>query len=187
MSKIIAKAWLTLDGVFDGRYMNEWFNPYHTESRAQVIVDTVNESDGFIYGRKTYDMLAPYWSSLRNNEMGIAAHLNAAPKYVVTSSRSSLEWHNSTVISDDPVAALERLKAQHPRQLVIDGSATLVRSLRNTGLIDEYQLLLHPLVLGYGDRYFQGGDTEGLDLEETRTLEQGVLFMRYRPVRVDAP
>lgn len=185
MARIVAKAWLTLDGVFDGRTMEEWFNPYHTDARASEIVRTVSESDAFVYGRRTYEMLAPYWSSLENNEMGIAAKLNSAPKHVVTTTLREVQWHNSAIISHDVVKTLGELKVQYPEQILIDGSATLVRSLMNTGLIDEYRLLLHPIVLGDGERYFRGGPKAGLELVETQRLDGGVLLLRYRPDTLD--
>jgi len=181
MARIVAKAWLTLDCVFDGTKMEEWFTPYHTDARAKEIIRTVSESDAFLYGRNTYEMLAPYWSSLENNEMGIAAKLNSAPKYVVTTTLSKLEWQHSTIISDDVVQTIARLKTQYPNQILIDGSGTLVRSLMNTSLIDEYRLLLHPIVLGGGERYFRDGQKENLRLLTVEHLDAGVLLLRYVP------
>ena len=80
MRKVVAKAWMTLDGVFDAGTMDQWFNPFHSDERAASIKDTVLASDAMIYGRTTYEMLAPYWSSLHNNEFGIADKLNSVPK-----------------------------------------------------------------------------------------------------------
>lgn len=179
MARIVAKSWLTLDGIFDGTKMEEWFTPYHTDARANEIIRTVSESDAFVYGRRTYEMLAPYWSSLKNNEMGIAAKLNGAPKHVVTTTLHEVEWHNSRIISDDVVQSLSELKEQYPNQILIDGSATLVRSLINTGLIDEYRLLIHPIVLGNGERYFREGQKQGLELLGADRLGAGVLLVRY--------
>ena len=181
MARIVAKAWLTLDGVFDGTKMEEWFTPFHTDTRAKEIVRTVSESDAFLYGRNTYEMLAPYWSSLENNEMGIAAKLNSAPKHVVTTTLRDLNWQNSRIISHDVAESVGELKTRYPNQIVIDGSATLVRSLMKTGLIDEYRLLLHPIVLGSGKRYFREGTKEGLELLEVEQLDAGVLLLRYVP------
>ena len=72
MRKLVVSAWVTLDGVFDADTMEQWFNPYHSDDRAEYIKEGILACDAILFGRKTYEMLAPYWSSLRNNEMGIA-------------------------------------------------------------------------------------------------------------------
>ena len=85
MRKLIVSAWITLDGVFDADTMNEWFIPYDSVERQNYIREGVLAADLILLGRTTYEMLAPYWSSLKNNEMGIAAKLNSVPKAVVSS------------------------------------------------------------------------------------------------------
>jgi dihydrofolate reductase len=126
-------------------------------------------------------MLAPYWSSLKNDEMGIAAKLNSAPKHVVTTTLRELDWHFSSIIGDDVVHTIGELKTRYPKQILIDGSATLVRSLMNTGLIDEYRLLLHPIVLGGGEHYFREDPKESLELREVEQSDAGVVLLRYLP------
>ena len=182
MRKLIAKAWMTLDGVFDADNMDTWFDPYNSDARAAHIQETILGSDAFIYGRTTYQMLAPYWSTLENNEFGIADRLNEAPKYIVSSTLQDADWDNSTIISDNVVEAIANLKEQPGQDIMIDGSATLVQSLMDRDLLDEYQLVVHPVIMGSGKHYFKDGmDMTRLELIQTKPLDLGVIVMRYQP------
>lgn len=185
MRKLIVKEWITLDGIFDGDTMDKWFLPYHSDERSNYIRDTILASDAMIYGRSTYEMLAPYWSSLKNNEMGVADKLNSVAKYVVSTTLKKAEWNNSTIIKGNIVEEITRLKQQAGKQILIDGSATLVRSLMETDLIDEYQFLVHPVVMGSGKHFFKDGmPSTGLKLLETKTLSLGVNLLRYQPEKI---
>lgn len=181
MRKLIVKEWVTLDGVFDSDTMGQWFNPYHSDERAERISDTLLASDAIIYGRMTYEMLAPYWSSLKNNEMGIADKLNNVPKYVVSSTLKRAEWNNSTIIKENAVEEITGLKQEPGQQILIEGSATLVQSLMETDLIDEYRFLVHPIIMGNGKRFFKNESKVALKLVETRPISLGVVLLRYRP------
>src|SRR5690242_13666900 len=112
MKKLVASEWVTLDGVFDADTMGEWFNPYESDERAEHIKEWALTSDTFLLGHTTYEMLAPYWSSLQNNEMGIADRLNSAPKYVVSSTLQDARWNNSTIIKANVVEEVRKLKQQ---------------------------------------------------------------------------
>src|SRR5471030_2170256 len=98
-------------------------------------------------------MLAPYWSSLHNDEMGVARKLNSAPKYVVSASLEKADWNNTTIIGDNVVAEITRLKEQPGTEIQIEGSATLVQSLMEADLIDEYRFLVHPIIMGTGKSF----------------------------------
>jgi dihydrofolate reductase len=114
MRQLVVSEWVTLDGVFDADIMEQWFNPYHSDDRAEYIKETILASDAILLGRATYEMLAPYWSSLWNNEMGIADRLNSLPKYVVSSTLKKAEWNNSTIIKENVMEEITKLK-QRPR------------------------------------------------------------------------
>src|SRR5450432_643425 len=103
MRKLVVSAWVTLDGVFDADTMNQWFIPYDSEERQAYIRDGILASDAILFGRKTYEMLEPYWSALKNNEMGVADKLNSVPKFVVSSSLKKAAWNNSTIIKEKVV------------------------------------------------------------------------------------
>ena len=184
MRKLIVKEWITIDGIFDGDTMDEWFNPFQSDERIEYIQSMIQSSDAMIYGRKTYEMLAPYWSKFKNNEMGIAEKLNTVPKYVVSSSLKTADWNNSFIIPSNIVEEISRLKNQPGQQILIDGSATLVQSLMGTALIDEYQFLVHPIVVGKGKKFFREGmHTPDLKLVKTKTFPLGVMLVCYQPVK----
>jgi dihydrofolate reductase len=184
MRKIVVSVWITLDGVFDADTMDQWFYPYESEARGEYIKEGVLACGAFLLGRTTYEMLFPYWSSQKNNEMGVADKLNNGPKYVVSSTLKKAEWNNSTIIKDDVVAEITKLKQQPGREILIMGSATLVQSLMEAGLIDEYRFLVHPVIIGDGKHFFKDGmPTTKLKLIETKTLDLGVTLLRYQPAK----
>jgi dihydrofolate reductase len=180
MRKLVVSAWISLDGVFDADTMPQWYTPFDSEARQTYIREGILACDAILFGRTTYEMLAPYWSSLHENEMGVAAKLNSAPKYVVSSKLKKAGWNNTTIIGDDVVAEITRLKEQPGREIQIEGSATLVQSLMAADLIDEYRLLVHPIIAGKGKRFFKEGmTTNGLTLVKTQPLDKGVLVLYY--------
>jgi dihydrofolate reductase len=180
MRKLVVSAWITIDGIFDADLMGEWFNPFDSVSRQDYIRNGILDCDAIMFGRKTYEMLAPYWSAQKNNEMGVADKLNNAPKYVVSTTLEDAEWNNSAVISDNLVEEITKLKAQPGREIQIEGSATLIASLATTGLIDEYRLLVHPIIMGKGKNFFKDGmHTKGLALLKTELLDKGVIVLYY--------
>ncbi len=184
MRKLIVSAWMSLDGVFDADTMPEWFFPYDCVGRQEYIKEGVMGYDVLLLGRKTYEMLAAYWSPLKNNEAGVADKLNSAPKFVVSSSLQKAEWNDSTIIKENIVEEITRLKQEPGREIQIIGSATLVHSLADTGLIDGYRFLIHPIVAGNGRRFFKDGmRTNGMKLVKTQTLDLGVVALCYECIK----
>lgn len=169
-----------MDGVFDASLMGEWNAPYHSDSRAEYIREGIMSCGAMLYGRKTYEMLAPYWSALKNNEMGVADKLNTAPKYVVSSTLKKADWGDSTIIRENIAGEIKKLKGSTGGDILIQGSATLVKSLLEAGLVDELRLLVHPVIMGRGERFFQDGMHASLQLTETRTLDLGVIVLYYQ-------
>jgi dihydrofolate reductase len=181
MRQLVVSEWITLDGVFDAGSMAQWFMPYDSFSRQELIREGILSCSAILFGRKTYEMLAPYWSRMKNNEMGISDKLNSVPKYVVSTTLKKADWENTTIISENIVEAVTRLKQQAGDEIQIEGSAELVSHLQAAGLIDEYQLIVHPIIMGSGQRLFQEGkQPAGLRLIETRTLDNGVIALRYQ-------
>jgi dihydrofolate reductase len=182
MRKIIVSAWVTLDGVFDAGTMAQWFIPYDSPERQDYIRDGILSAGALLIGRTTYEMLAPYWSSLKNNEMGIADKLNSVAKFVVSSKLEKAEWNNSTIIKENIIEEITKLKQQPGNEIQIEGSATLVQSLMESRLVDEYRILVHPFIMGSGKRFFKEGmNTAGLKLISTQMLEKGVILLCYQP------
>lgn len=181
MRKLIVTERVTLDGVFDAASMGEWDFPYHSEARMAFIAKGIHDSDAYLLGRTTYEMLAPGWSALKNNEEGVADRLNSMAKYVVSSTLKEGAWNNSTILSGDPVEEVRQLKEQPGQNILVHGSAMLVQPLLRAGLVDELQLLVHPFVQGGGKRLFREGTRAELELIETQPMGKGVLALRYRP------
>ena len=180
MRKLVVSAWISLDGVFDADTMAQWYAPFDSEARQTYIREGILACDAILLGRTTYEMLAPYWSSLHNDEMGVAGKLNSAPKYVVSSKLEKADWNNTTIIGENVVAEITRLKEQPGREIQIEGSALLVQSLMAADLIDEYRLLVHPIIAGTGKRFFKEGMTTGaLTLIKTQPLDKGVVVLYY--------
>lgn len=182
MRKLVVSEWMTLDGVIDAGTMNQWFDPYQSDERAEYIQEGVMGSDIFLFGRITYEMLAQFWPHAKNNEMGIADKMNSMAKYVVSSEPLKVPWENTTRIQGNIVEAIARLKQPPGQDIRIAGSPTLVRSLIPTGLIDEYRLLVHPIIMERGKRLFREvGESSRLKLLRTETFSKGVVLLCYQP------
>ncbi|HVU98407.1 MAG TPA: dihydrofolate reductase family protein [Puia sp.] len=181
MRKLVASAWMTLDGVFDASLMPQWFFPFDSKSRQAAIRDSVMGSDVLLMGRVTYEMLMPYWSALADGEMdGVAGKLNHSPKYVVSAGLGSAAWAHTTIIREKVEETVSRLKEEGNGEIRIEGSGRLANSLMRAGLVDEVRLLVHPFVMGGGKRYFEEGlPGMGLRMERCEPLEHGVLRLVY--------
>lgn len=185
MRKLIVTEWITLDGVFDSddEYFQQWFLPYHSDERAQRIQENILGCGALLMGRKTYDFLAPYWSSLQNNEMGVADKMNNAPKIVVAGSAPKSDWNNTQkVIKDNAIEEIANLKQEPGDYILTPGSSELVYSLMDAGLVDEYRFLVHPIVMGQGKRFFDGSTPFAkLNLIKSEQLPLGVVALTYEP------
>ena len=184
MRKLIAFEWITIDGVFDAdpEYFEKWFHPYHSDERAEFISKTIEDSGALLLGGNTYRMLAPYWSGQETDEMGPASKLNSMPKYVVSSTLEAAQWNNTRKIIRENVAEeIAGLKQQSGGDILITGSGTLVRSVMETGLVDEFRLLVHPVVMGKGQQFFQNGlPFTKLNLMKSQPLPLGVIALFYK-------
>lgn len=183
MRQIIASEWVSLDGIFDSTTFGTWFNPYHSDSRAAYIQQTIDNCDTMLYGRNTYQMLYPYWSSLKNNEMGVADKLNNAPKYVVSTSLIEAPWGDTSIIDKDIINTIAQIKQQPGGNILIQGSGQLVNSLLEAGLIDELKLLIQPHIAGGGQRLLEKAIPSGFEVKSVEQLENGVVALSYKPVR----
>jgi dihydrofolate reductase len=184
MRRLVVSEWVTVDGVFDGDTMDKWFNPFQSGGRAAHITEVVGACGALVFGRTTYEMLGPFWSAQKTDELGPAAKLNSVAKYVVSSTLTKADWHNSTIIKDDVVAALTALKRQPGHDILILGSAALVQSLMAADVIDEYRFLVQPIAMGGGKRFFKDGmATPKLDLLGAKTFEKGVVELHYKTAR----
>lgn len=181
MRKLWVKAWITLDGVFDAATMDHWWQNTNSPERMQYIKEEYEQGDAYLLGRVTYDMLWPGWSQQTTGD-GPGPILNRMHKYVVSTTLTTAPWQESTIISGNVVEEIRKLKQQPGKDIILDGSGTLVQSLLGTGLIDEYRFLVQPFVMGWGRRFFPDGTppTE-MKLVESKMLSFGSLALVYQP------
>ena len=190
--QVTLTTFLSLDGVMQGPggpaedpsggfRLGGWMVPYADEAMGEFVTDWFEAADAFLLGRTTYEIMAAYWP-LVTGEDEVARKLNSLPKYVVSKTLDEVTWNNSTLIKGDPVKEVIRLKGEAGRELQIHGSANLAQTLIKHGLIDEYRLWFHPLVLGSGKRLFPAESAPiALRLIETRTTSTGVVIHVYQP------
>jgi len=184
-------TFLSLDGVMQGPggpaedpsggfKQGGWMVPYADEAMDRFVTDWFAAADAFLLGRTTYEIMAGYWPQVTDDE--VARKLNGLPKYVVSRTLDKVMWNNSTQIKDDPVEEVIRLKGEAGQELQVHGSGKLAQTLIRHGLIDEYRLWFHPVVLGRGKRLFAEGQPPiALKLIETKTTGTGVVIHVYQP------
>src|SRR6266568_3006568 len=184
MRKLVVSEWITLDGVFDADTMDTWWLPYDSVERQEYIQEGIEDCDVMLYGHTTYEMLAPYWSAQKTDEHGPAAKLNSVRKYVVSSSLKQAEWQSTTILKGNIREEVAKLKEQPGGDILITGSATLVQSLMETDLIDEYRFLVQPIIMGSGKRFFKDEmHMTKLKLVSTKTYPLGVMGLTYQKTK----
>ena len=131
--------------------------PYLDDELGKLVEDWMAAADAFLMGRRTYELVAGLWALITDPADVLAAKLNGMPKYVVSTTLGRLDWNNSTLLEGDVFDAVAQLTRRPGNELQVHGSAALVRALMERELIDEYRVLIHPVVLGSGKRLFAGG------------------------------
>jgi dihydrofolate reductase len=182
MRKIVAGEFVSLDGVVESPA--SWHFPYFNDEMGEAVGASMAEADAMLLGRVTYQEFASYWPGIDPADEPFAAYMNDTPKYVVSTTLQEAEWQNSTLIGENVVEEISRLKQQPGKNIAITGSGTLVESLLQADLLDELGLMVHPIVLGSGKRLFGGGGgPKGLELVDSKTFSTGVVYLTYRPAR----
>jgi dihydrofolate reductase len=189
MSKVVVLENVTLDGVMqapgrpdedtrDGFEHGGWAAPY--QAMGSLMAEGAPQTEALLFGRRTYEDFASFWPTQGDNPYNEV--LTGTPKYVAsTTMREPLPWENSTLLKGDAGDEVARLKEGTGGDLLIMGSGQLVQSLMRRNLLDEFTLLIHPLVLGTGRRLFpDGGAPATLRLTESRTTPTGVVIGFYR-------
>jgi dihydrofolate reductase len=192
MRKIVVMEWITLDGVVqapghpdedrDGGFEHGgWHLHYFDDTSREWVVEGYAEAGGFLFGRRTYENLAAYWPHASEEEQVIAEPLNTKPKYVASRTLlGPLEWQNSTVLTGDVAQAVLALKQEDGRDLHVIGSPQLARTLAEHDLVDEYRLMIDPLIMGGGKRLFGDGTApKPLRLVESRVTSTGAILAKY--------
>jgi dihydrofolate reductase len=182
MRKVIASLFVSLDGVMERP--ETWHFPYFNDEMGAAIGRAMSSTDAFLLGRRTYEEWAAFWPSQSPEENPMAAAINGLPKFVASTTLNEVTWQNSTLLDGDVAGEVEKLKREPGKDIVISGSATLVRSLLRDGVLDELRLMVHPVVVGSGRRLFENGEAKSsLELVSSETFSTGVLNLTYRPAR----
>jgi dihydrofolate reductase len=189
--KLTAMIFLTLDGVYQGPggpdedrrggfNRGGWLAPYADEEGGRFITSAYERADALLLGRVTWEIWEPYWPHHDDNPIGHT--INVLPKYVPSTTLTDPTWQNTHVMTGDVEAAVRELKVKPGRDLLLQGSGALLRWLLDRDLVDELDVLLHPVVLGDGLRLFpERGQTHALTLVESRPTPSGVTIQVYRP------
>jgi dihydrofolate reductase len=192
MSKVVVVENLSLDGVMQapgrpdedlrgGFEHGGWAMPYNDSVKGRAMAGGMAQAGPMLFGRQTYEDFFRVWPNRKDNPF--TEVLDNAQKYVASTTLTEpLPWKNSTLLKGDATDAVARLKEQHDKDIVVLGSGTLVQSLVQRHLVDEYVLLIHPVVLGSGRRLFvDGGTFAALQLVDAQTTTTGVVIATYRP------
>ena len=190
MRKIVVSEFISLDGVIQapggkdedtegGFTQGGWTWPYWHDDIGAHFGQVMSESDTFLLGRKTWQIHGGAFEPMEPGDP-FGDVMNGMPKFVVSNTlTSTAAWRNSTLISGDVVEQVRALKAQPGKNIVIDGSSALIHTLAANDLIDEYHLIVYPLVLGGGKKLFPEGTRVNLRLVEAKPLPTGVVLTRY--------
>jgi dihydrofolate reductase len=195
MRKVIASTFVTLDGLMVGQNEEmDWVLDNLDGEMENDIADQLKNVDAILLGRVTYQIMANYWptattdASVRRSQGAedpiITDKMNNLPKIVFSKTLQKVEWKNSRLIKENIKDEILKIKQQPGKDMVILGSASIVQTFTNLGLIDEYRLLLHPVVLGSGKPLFKDiKDRLNLKLMKTKTYKNGVVSLDYQPAK----
>jgi len=191
--RLTVHAFVTLDGVMQGPGGPDedrsggfehggWLMPVADEDFGRIVNGWFEEADALLLGRTTYGLFAGFWPDVTDPDDAVAAALNSLPKHVVSTTLTDPTWANTTVIDGDVVAAARALKEQPGRELQVHGSCGLVHTLHDAGLVDEYRLIVAPVVVGSGKKLFpDGAAATGFDLVSSERTAAGCSYLVLRP------
>ncbi len=191
MSKLVVTTFLSLDGVMqapggpdedrsDGFDQGGWLVPFADEDMMRIVVAWIARADGFLLGRRTYEIFSAHWPRVTDPSDLVARALNTLPKYVASKTLDKLEWDKSTLIQGNVVEEITKLKRRPGKELQVHGSGRLAQTLIQNDLVDEYRLWSFPVVLGRGKRLFGAGAVPtALKLVDSKTTSTGVTIQSY--------
>jgi dihydrofolate reductase len=196
MRKVIVNEWMTLDGVVQapggpdedttgGFEHGGWHLQYFDDMSREWVVENLTAAGGFLLGRRTYDAFAGHWPNASEEEQVIAKPLNTKPKYVASTTLTHpLGWQNSTVLNADVAEAVAALKQEDGDDLLVLGSTKLVQTLIEHDPVDEFRVMIDPLVVGGGKRIFRDdGELRPLRLVDSRVTTTGAIIATYAPAQ----
>jgi dihydrofolate reductase len=188
MRKIFLFMMVTLDNYFEGPNAEiDWHNV--DAEFNEFAIAQLKSVDALLFGRLTYQMMASYWptpAALEDDPI-VAARMNHIQKIVFSKTLDSADWENTLLVKENAIEALQQLKQQPGKDMAIFGSAELTASLSNHGLIDEYRIMVNPVVLGSGKPLFAGLNGRlNLKLLKAKTFKSGNVLLYYQPAVKEA-
>ncbi len=180
MRRVVVSEFVSLDGVVEDP---GWTFQFASKEQENFKFDELSTAGALLLGRVTYEGFAAAWPHMSEQAGEYADMMNGYPKYVVsTTLEEPLEWNNSTLIGENIAEEVSRLKQEPGKDILVFGSGSLANTLMEHDLIDEYRLMVFPIVLGSGKSLFRSGlDTKILKLVETKTFSSGVVVLTYQP------
>jgi dihydrofolate reductase len=186
MRKIIASEYVTLDGTMEDPGGGEktgyggWSGPFWSDETAKFKYEELFAGGCLLLGRVTYQGFAAAWPTMEGTG-DFGERMNSLPKYVVSTTLKTLPWNNSKQISQNVAQEIGKLKEQSGQDILVFGSGTLVQSLAQQNLIDEYRLMVHPIVVGGGKRLFHEGFAKStLKLVDAKPFSSGIVLLTYQ-------
>ena len=187
MGKLVISEFISVDGIIEdpggseGTPQGGWSFRHPAPGSEAFKLDELKAGDALLLGRVTYDGFAAAWPAMEETTGDFGPRMNSMPKFVVSTTLTEAAWRNSTIISGDVPIQVAKLKEQYDGDILVYGSATLVDTLRQNGLIDEYRLMIHPVLVGSGKRLFREGAVPGdLTLVESHSVGPDVIVLTYR-------
>ena len=194
MRNVIVQAWMTVDGVVQapgaagedtsgGFQHGGWSLAYFDDVAMKWVLKTIAAAGGYLLGRRTYEVFAAHWPNASEEEQPLAEPLNTRPKYVASTTLTEpLAWQNSTVLQGGVAEAVAALKQEDGDDLVVPGSPKLVQTLVEHDLVDEFRVMVDPLVVGGGKRLFRDdGALRPLQLVDSQVTTTGAILATYAP------
>jgi dihydrofolate reductase len=184
MGKIRVFNFISLNGYFEGKGRDiSWH--VHGEEENKFAAQSLSHQSILLFGRITYELMAGFWPTdyaIKNDPL-VAEGMNKAEKIVFSRTLEKVEWHNTRLMKENIVLEIKRMKQLSERDMTILGSGSIVTQFAENGLIDEYQLMVDPVILGEGTTIFNGIKNRlSLKLTETRTFKSGVILLNYEKV-----
>ena len=193
MRKLIVNEFLALDGTAQGPggvdedtsggfKHGGWHMQYLDEAFQGWVLKGINDADAYLLGRRTYEIFAAYWPNAPEDVQVIAEPLNTKPKHVASRTLTDLEWQNSSVLEGEVPKAVAALKEQDGGEILVIGSLELCQTLIQHGLVDEYRLMIDPVLVGGGKRLFpEDGELRPLALADHQVTSTGTIITTYGP------
>jgi len=192
MRKVILSINTTLDGFFEGPNKElDWHSV--DEEGKEYANDLLSDVDALLFGRVTYQLMADYWPAAATNpstsksDLEIADKMNNLPKIVFSKTLQEVKWNNSRLVKENIAEEISQMKQQSGKEMVIFGSGSIVSTFMQHGLIDEYRIIVNPVVLGNGNPLFKGiNGKQNLKLLRTKEFSSGKVILYYEPVKISS-